>query len=162
VINFDSGLGTRKNTDKEKQRDAMSRTFAAFLAAIILAPTFVHASTPDRSCMTLLYNCHVAKRYIDNPDASYSTQQQVKAAACVGYLAGYMDGHDLYGEKRAFCPPRDEGTITAGQDALIFVHWADQHPEQLHTDRLTCVMLAFADAYPCPPQDKQTNVPHDR
>jgi hypothetical protein len=143
----------------ELTEDTMKRT-SALLATIILAPTFALASTPDRSCVKLLNDCHAAKKYIDNADPPHSTvEEKMKVATCVGYFAGFTDGQSLSddGTKR-FCPPTD-ANITAEEKILVFLQWADRNPQQLHIDRAACVTKAFAGAYPCPAQ-KVNRLPH--
>jgi Rap1a immunity proteins len=132
----------------------MTRTFAVTLAAIILVPTFAFSSTPDRSCIKLFNNCHVARKYIDESAPSNSTdREKMQVAACVGYFEGFTDREaisNIEGTNHRFCPPTDANMITAEEKILVFLQWADRNPEKLHIDRVNCVTEAFADAYPCP------------
>ncbi len=76
---------------------------------------------------------------------------------CLGYITGFYDGRTTsdYGKKELMsCPPaKTDGSgelaITYNQMRLVFIKWAENHPEQLHQGDWSAMRQAFAEAWPC-------------
>jgi hypothetical protein len=70
---------------------------------------------------------------------------------CIGYLDGVMDSAVVlsiaHPEARPFCLP--ETGISLDQARLIFIKWAKDHPDQLHTAARISVAIALGTAFPC-------------
>ena len=75
---------------------------------------------------------------------------------CLGYMAGFYDGRTTsdYGLPHLrSCPPTDESGLKLAvgfeQMVAVFVKWARDHPENLHSAQWQSVRQAVADAWPC-------------
>ena len=104
-----------------------------------------HAYAASTSMM-LLQDCQVHKKLEDNNYHYTATEDIRRGSHCLGYFDGFGGfGNAL--DHKFFCLPRD---ATLGQLALVFVAWADRHPEKLHEVAAICAAAALIDAFPCP------------
>ena len=129
----------------------MSRTILlCFLCAAASTATWAQG-TPTTDGHAFLQRCTAALRVDEAGQGDNSTQQQ--ALWCLGYVAGFADGHTLGTVEMTLgspllCPP--DGWRPAGQLVRLLVEWLRTHPTQLHRDMHSVMLLAFADAFPCP------------
>ncbi len=69
---------------------------------------------------------------------------------CIEYLAGVSDMNAVFQavtERGLFCFP--EQGLPSEQQARVFLKWAEANPEELHKNRRSGVVIAFANAFPC-------------
>jgi hypothetical protein len=82
------------------------------------------------------------------------TEGQVLLIACVSYIAGMVDALRVAGAlprvHRLFCPPA-QGVMNE-QLLLVVTKWLREHPDQLHYEARSSVVIALAQAFPCAPQ----------
>lgn len=101
--------------------------------------------------MELLQHCQATKRLYENPNVMTSSEFNFNAH-CIGYLEGYTSGIRVPEKTPSFCVPHDS---TMGQIALVFVEWANRHPEMLHEAASYCVVVALVESFPCPAKSKR-------
>ncbi len=69
---------------------------------------------------------------------------------CIGFIRGARDMalilDKVIPDEHRSCVP--EG-VTTGQLAKVFVHWAENHPEQLHVPAVVGVHRSIVAAFPC-------------
>jgi hypothetical protein len=69
---------------------------------------------------------------------------------CLGYLSGLMVLNQLYQDmergKPFFCAP---GWVSPGQARLVFLKYMEEHPEKLHEDAGSMVMVSLMVTFPC-------------
>jgi hypothetical protein len=65
-------------------------------------------------------------------------------AFCLGYFFGYQ----AVPKPVTYCVPPE---VTIGQEVVVFVRWADQHPERWYLTQYKAVTEAFQEAWPCKP-----------
>ena len=73
-------------------------------------------------------------------------------ALCAMYFSGMMDLHSLltgYTKQKYkfFCLPKNG--ISGEQAIKIFLKWARENPEKLHTSARVSAMLSISKAFPC-------------
>jgi hypothetical protein len=68
--------------------------------------------------------------------------QAYEAGFCEGFIAGLALGE----HPPSRCLPPEVGLP---QMEAVYMHWADQHPEQWHLPGNATVILALAEAFPC-------------
>jgi hypothetical protein len=117
----------------------------AFLLAIVVVNLagFVNAhqaAANGRTGMQLLQDCQAEKTIIDYHFGDYDGA--FTSGPCLGYLRAF--GHGL--ENKLFCLPNDS---SVGQMALVYLSWADRHPEKLHEGAAACASAALKEAFPC-------------
>lgn len=67
-------------------------------------------------------------------------------ALCTVYVGGVIDGR-FSTDKPGFCLPE---TISYGQELRVTIKYMQDHPEALHVRTMWLVILAHAEAFPCP------------
>ena len=90
-------------------------------------------------------------KLIDLPPADHETA--IKITYCNGYFEGVQTGLNLSGglDKGFFCLPESG---TADEMAHIFVKYVRDNPKVMHEHISVALILAFRDAYPCPPKKR--------
>ena len=71
-------------------------------------------------------------------------------ATCTAYVGGVMDGRNSI-DKPGFCLPDH---VTYGQMVRVSIKYMQTHPESLHLPTTWLVILANAEAFPCPATKK--------
>src|SRR5713101_1515252 len=88
-----------------------------------------------RFCKELAANVPVGR--LTNPQMS---------GVCMGEIVGIsVVGHLITGESK-FCRPKQ---ATRNQALLVVVHFMESHPNMLHYDFESLILLALQDAWPC-------------
>lgn len=84
-----------------------------------------------------------------------------ESGCCIGYLVGFMDGHDgasafssLVAAQDKPKPiiwgvPHEAGKVQIGQVIAVFIKWAEAHPERWHENRAIGLVDALREAWPC-------------
>jgi hypothetical protein len=73
---------------------------------------------------------------------------------CLGYLTGMLAGMDLQAGvadrpySLRICT--EDKAVTTGQFRMVFLKWANEHPERLHSSAEVVASIAFEGAFPCP------------
>lgn len=86
-------------------------------------------------------NC--AEYVKDNPSDG------VKVGACIGYVTGFVEGWDLNGfasNGLRLCFPNG---VTNEQLVKIVYKYLNDHPERLHMEAGTLVLMILDDTFPC-------------
>jgi hypothetical protein len=69
---------------------------------------------------------------------------------CLGYLSGLMVLNQLFRDmgrgKPFFCAP---DWMSPGQARLVFLKYMEEHPENLHQDAGSMVMVSLMATFPC-------------
>ena len=81
--------------------------------------------------------------------ASESGIPEINILRCATYMGGISDLNAVIQSPGAalFCPP--ERGISLDQVRLIFVKWAQEHPEDLLTTARVSAIPALAETFPC-------------
>ena len=129
----------------------MLRTIFA-IVAILAVPISAHAAL-ELTGIKLLEWCKATQRIDRDPKRVPNTDYQ-DAAYCGGYMMGYIDA----------LPPSSGACIPIGSTTteyvMIYINWANAHPQFLHLQARNCVLTALSDAYPCPStKSSQSNTP---
>jgi len=127
------------------------KPFVCLAIAIGLAFSARTASATEQTGIELLKECQSATK-----DASgMSSLEAMDGAHCLGYISGIEATLGLWEyrsnkAKGPLPPPAcipDE--VTGLELAKVVVKYLNDHPNQLHEDYFTLVLLAFSQAYPC-------------
>lgn len=112
-------------------KNMMGKLILIFLLCIIAEKAYAEEHsyhTPmKQSSMTLLEDC--------------KSEESAAYLFCLGYLNGFIDASS------SFCIPASG--ISIRQGILIFLKYADLHPEELHLDANIVVYRALRQAFPC-------------
>ena len=91
-----------------------------------------------------------------NAEALLKDCRSPSSQYCKGYVTGFYDGRttDDYDMKSLMtCPPTSSDgnklAISYEQMRLVFINWANNHPEKLHWHDWQAIRQAFAEAWPC-------------
>lgn len=66
---------------------------------------------------------------------------------CLGFMVSAGQHLAMMGDKKYACPP---DSVTVGQQARVFVKWADARPEQQHLPAYFGIRASLREAFPCP------------
>jgi hypothetical protein len=138
-------------TQAERRRRKMLialRTLRPFaLLAILLIFIFsqVCAAQTSKNCLELFEQCRIAKRLIGT-GLPLSSTDYMSSGLCLGYINGLSNALSLTKEVVAYCVPVN---ITIYQLDLVFVSWAEHHPNKLHEPAGICLLAALIEAFPC-------------
>ena len=117
------------------KRSATFATVTAFMLYVAIAPVSAQSKRTDQ----LMWDCE-GKGEIG----------ELGILHCVSYLSGMADLsaalNIVYGTT-IFCVPK--AGVSADQLRLIFIKWAHEHPEDLHTAARVSAIIALSEAFPC-------------
>lgn len=105
------------------------------------------AQAAPETCMDLLHRCQAQKRISDNNFHPTDYNDLTARGYCLGYFEGFVNGVTGINDASLFCLP---DTATTGQTTLVFVAWAERHPEKPHLAAGICAAAALSEAFPCP------------
>jgi hypothetical protein len=93
----------------------------------------------------LYRSCQASIRVADAGPNADVTKDLADETFCVAYIAGYIDGTGT--TKRGACLGFK---VSVEQVVRPYVAYMLKHPEAMHSDRRIGLVLALADAFPCP------------
>jgi hypothetical protein len=132
-----------------------------YILALMLGFLIPHGAIAQGTSTTdgnlLLVNCKAYVRGLDNPSSlrDMSTDDQVNAAHCIGYVTGVVDDHfwlqiidtSQFDPAKFYCIPSN--TMTSNQIIRVITKWLEDHPSRLHEQAATLVIAALRENFPC-------------
>jgi hypothetical protein len=76
----------------------------------------------------------------------FTPVQQQNLSFCLGYFTALREVQDETQSFPGICIP---GSVSNGQAVLVFLKFADTHPERLHLNGVTQILTAWREAFPC-------------
>jgi len=129
----------------------MNRSTAPLVLAVILTVLQPEATLADG--ILLLKQCTPIVSFLDNEGNVPSNVENTFAAGfCLGMAQGITNMNLAYQytmQKTLFCLPT--GGIQNSQAVRVIVKYLKEHPEQLHEQEGSLAIIAFIQAFPCPP-----------
>ena len=100
---------------------------------------------------TLQERCKAINKSIDDR----SRIEELGLSECLGYIRGALDvfsawkqieGKSTVPGVRGMCVP---DSVSTGQAAKVVMKWLDEHPEKLHFNGETVILMSCREAFPC-------------
>lgn len=123
------------------------------IAVLVMTATVFGQQPRGRTGNDLLRQCNEMMKILDNSNPPPGVDAG-EAMYCVGYVGGAADFatvgevwnrvHDY--KDAPFCVPVE---AERGQLVRVVVRYMNDHPEELHKDKVVLVMGAFSAAFPC-------------
>jgi hypothetical protein len=112
---------------------------AAIILFLVLIPCSALAGNLDESqSLTngqLKESCKGLQEALQQPQVTYMGSEVTGAWVCLGFFAGLPSQ----------CVPE---AVTVQQESLVFIKWANDHPERLHEPASAGAMIAIIEAFP--------------
>lgn len=125
------------------------KKIAAALGLVMAATSWAGVSSSLEDFQTvgaLASQCRAAELFMRGKPVP--KDQGDDLVLCFGYIAGEGEAVAAAGDFLPYCRP--QGALV-GQRALIFLAWADRHPETHHLARIYGLQAALAETFPCQP-----------